>query len=89
MVKGGSGGVGRKYRASRALVRDIEIRVQYILALKAITIPGRTDKISSSQMKLGRLAMSTGGPPLTRFSLLQIPLLRFLAYVRASGGFSR
>ena len=31
----------------------------------------------------------TGGPPLTRFSLPQIPLLRFLSTVRKSGGFSR
>ena len=29
---------------------------------------------------------NTGGPPLTRFSLLRIPLPQFLAYVRASGG---
>ena len=28
----------------------------------------------------------TAGPPLTRFSLLWIPQLRFLAYLRASGG---
>ena len=41
-----------------ALIRDIKMKVQYILALKAITIPGQTDKITSSQMKLGRLAMS-------------------------------
>ena len=31
----------------------------------------------------------TGGPPLTRKSLTRFPLPRFLAYVRASGGFSR
>ena len=30
----------------------------------------------------------TGGPPLTRKSLTRFPLPRFLAYVRASGGFS-
>ena len=29
---------------------------------------------------------TTGIPPLTRFSLLQIPLPWFLAYERASGG---
>ena len=33
--------------------------------------------------------MHTGGPPLTQFSLPQIPLPRFLAYVSASGGFLR
>ena len=32
-----------------------------------------------------RLEWVTGGPPLTRFSLSQIPLPQFLAYVRASG----
>ena len=32
---------------------------------------------------------NTGGPPLTRLSLLRIPLPPFLAYERASGGFSR
>ena len=32
---------------------------------------------------------STGGPPFMRFSLPWIPLPQFLAYVRASGGFSR
>ena len=61
MVEGGSGRVGGKYKAGRALVRDIEIRVQYVLALKAITIPGQTDKMSSP-MKLGRLAMSRLAP---------------------------
>ena len=32
--------------------------------------------------------MPTGGPPRTQKSLTQFPLPRFLAYVRASGGFS-
>jgi hypothetical protein len=31
----------------------------------------------------------TGGPPLTQKSLTRFPLPRFLAYVRASGGFLR
>ena len=31
---------------------------------------------------------STGGPPLTRKSLIRFPLPRFLAYVRVSGGIS-
>ena len=30
----------------------------------------------------------TGGPPLTRKSLTQFPLTRFLAYVHVSGGIS-
>ena len=33
-------------------------------------------------------SFNTGGPPLTRKSLTQFPLPRFLAYVCASGGFS-
>ena len=31
----------------------------------------------------------SGGPPLTQFLLPQFPLLQFLAYVHASGGFLR
>ena len=34
-------------------------------------------------------SLHTGGPLLTKFSLLRIPLPQFLAYVRASGGFLR
>ena len=33
--------------------------------------------------------MDTKGPPLTQKPLTRFPLPRFLAYVRASGGFSR
>ena len=49
------------------------------------------DKAQADQTLAGRnLTLSkhtTGGPPLTRFSLPRIPLQQFLAYVRASGGF--
>ena len=33
--------------------------------------------------------LGTGGPPLTQKSLTRLTLPRFLAYVRASGGFAR
>ena len=33
--------------------------------------------------------LTTGGPPLTQKSLRRFPLPHFLAYVRASGGFSQ
>ena len=35
------------------------------------------------------VATTTGGPPLTQKSLTRFPLPWFLAYVRASVGFSR
>ena len=50
--------MGWRQTQGHALVRDIEMKVQYILGLKAKTLPGQTDKITSSQMKLGGLAMS-------------------------------
>ena len=39
------------------------------------------------EILLDQSCQSTGGPPLTQKSLTQFPLPRFLAYVRASGGF--
>ena len=44
--------------------------------------------ISLSQITHLRKNRNTGGPPLTRKSLTQFPLTRFLAYIPVSGGLS-
>jgi hypothetical protein len=51
-------------------------------------IPAHYSLTKISSFYNNSLINTTGGPPLTWFSLTQIPLAQFLAYVRTSGGFS-
>ena len=45
-------------------------------------------KYCAAKIDANGFRLSTGGPPLTRKSLTQFPLPRFLAYVHVSGGIS-
>ena len=59
------------------------------IKIDGISITPYSIQINSFYFKKSeaRKLVNTGGPPLTQFSLLRIPLPWFLAYVRASGGF--
>ena len=70
---------------------------QYIVAkpekgrrvVKAVQCGQKNSLVLFYKFKVASNIVGTGGPPLTRKSLTQSPTSAVLAYVPASGGFSR
>ena len=68
---------------------DRNVLVWGIFTILIATLDVSTKVIDNKYYKQYSNKWNTGGPPLTQKSLTRFPLPWFLAYVRASRGFSR